>query len=721
MIQAKSMKRIAVIEENGFGVFNEQGDVFSKFKQRYEKSYEFVRVTKSNIENFFSDYKQNVLKYDALIILDSEGVSEKLSMVKDSIEQFVQLGKGILIFAQNSSEDDQFFLPERYQYKLQEVKKNSKLVFDERLDFDANAYILDFPHQIDVHLAFEANLAFSIEPVSTAYYFRVLGNDDSTGIVVSTSINNERIVITGLYPDGFIENEKVLDNIFSYVVEGIPRIAFVKKDGEMDAGFKYLKDEVTALNFGSYVYEQKSQLTRSRLKKYHDIYIFSKVYSENEALEIFDKFRKNKTIRCFYYKTINNDLFLTEITNKKTIDHQKLDLYSLILYTYQSGYWNHSFHQTVRIIEGLSQLQMPFHQFVYGILTEISKYMIDDSYEGKIIETCDLFKLQTIILNEDKYPSIDKQRERTKTWLLSAYTKADYHQRKVIIKAFIEHDDVDLLVDMHYEGDKEKMSRYIEQAEMKENFEDATELMIASHLRFYADVTYAFNNLGKQFAKLAVKAAQALLDKQDMNGYWSQNLEETAQILDILYVSDTNLLNAAYKEKMSQAMELSILMIKKAYYAKGHEKNLMFALSVVKVLNHYDHVQNAHTVDTLHNEADSLFRYKTIDFLIKSLEEVILVNAGDREELERLRKIEEKYFSNKVRVSTISSLTSILFLLLISYWIFLALEDTQVFKTIMSQSLMWVPIAIGMLVTPTVAFISKKMVGRQYKKQQNDQ
>ncbi|VEU80427.1 hypothetical protein [Haploplasma axanthum] len=712
------MKKIAVLESSYKINYFEKGDIFPKLKKIYSDEYDLVRITENNIDDFFSSNNNNILKYDAIIInIIEESIIEKLVKSKEEIEKFINLGKGVFISASLSSMYEKNFLPDKYQYQVVDTKNQDEFVFNSKSSYDANKYILNHPNKLDDSLKEKIGLKSRLIPASPAYFFRIIGIQ-SIFLMSSIPVNNEKVLVTSISLEDLVETEKILDNILSYITCGIPRIAFVKKDGEEDSGFNYLNDETEALNLKSKTYSNKNEMLKSKLKEYHDVYIFSKEYLEEEILDIFIKWKNIKNVKFFYYKKISKDLFLTEITNQKMIENQRMDVYSLVLYTYKIGYWNNSFYETISIVEALVELELEFDQFINSIFDEVDKYYKNGSYENKIIETCGLLKLESLILKKYENERIKGKREETKKWLISQFEKASFYQKKNIIKTFISYDDINIIIEMFYDNNKEKFTNYIEKNSIKENIEDLFELVIIDDLKLYLKLIKLSDGKRDDLVDLSKKYLKVLLDKQDEYGIWNDDLNKTAQIIDSLYEMDIELLGKKLKNQINEDISKSITVLKKSYYIDRYGKDLSLSVNAIKALRHYYIRLNENAIDIVYTEADSLLKFKTIDFLTKSLEEIIEVNAKDKKKLRNLEIIESKYYKNKVRLNTIGSLTSILFLLLISYYIFLALENIEVFKKIMSQSLMWVPIAIGMLVTPTVAFISKKLVGKQLKKEE---
>jgi hypothetical protein len=78
-----------------------------------------------------------------------------------------------------------------------------------------------------------------------------------------------------------------------------------------------------------------------------------------------------------------------------------------------------------------------------------------------------------------------------------------------------------------------------------------------------------------------------------------------------------------------------------------------------------------------------------------------------QKELKELRKTKERYNKNKIFTYAFANVATVSILLLISYYVFLGLEDKTLFIKMLTESLMWIPIAVGIAITAMVGLLPK--------------
>ncbi|CCV63590.1 hypothetical protein BN85400130 [Alteracholeplasma palmae J233] len=708
------MKKIAFIEiDSTINIFKENN--YSKLLKKTDQTqYQIDYYTDKNISILFMNENFKLLTYDALIIdIAYEELIDILEYYKKDIETFIEYGKGILVTA-DITDINLTFLPKTHEISIlkDEEDKIEDYTYNEKKNFDISNFILNYPNKLNKTKLQIKNTSY-IEAKTKAYYFNLI--KEKSILITSLPIKNQKLIITTLTLNYLIEQNTILENLTYYITRGIPRIAFISSK-ENDTLIDNTEVEVELFNHTSTRYKDLKQLQKSPIKEYHHIYVLSKEYNKEDALKLFNHYQKEKIVRVFYQIKEQTGPTFHELTNYHSLEYLKTELYSLTLSEYANGFFLESIYLTYSIIECFSMFNLEYDQFIKGILEKINEKYHDGNYDEDLDKTLILYRLLKLI--NKKIETENKKINQIQQWLDDKILDLDeYNQMKVIV--IRSEDSLTYLETI----DQKIQNNIIKTIEEKKAFFQE-EILITEKLEkinLYISILKLFKIDNKKFIQSIETEIIEIIDKQDSLGIWNEDFIQTSRIVNLFYELDQTLFTKKTQEKITYALFRSIIHLKKANLMHQRKKDLVFLVTTSRSLYYYYKDIYKNSIDVIHDETKKIIENKTIDFLTTSLERLIDINIEDKKKLERLNEIEKTYLKNKVKLNTVSSLTVILVLLLISYYLYLALEDTQTFKKIMSQSLMWVPIAIGLIITPTVNFLSKKIVGKQIKKNKDQE
>lgn len=743
------MYRVAVIQNEVEMQHSGYVDSVPKYRERFDFNFDvaFNRFSGVNINNLFREGEDYILDYDCLIIGTNATSDGDVYTVlqqnnnKNLLKNFISLGKGLLICSQKKISTDKSsdgykirktnFLPDNYEYNVvsrpnvenssdgdvQMVENNYNL---------AQSFIFNLPHEISNNMIKEHcdNNDFQkhyyrdyILPKKDSSYFPLLIDKKSpvrNTLMVASPNKNEKIIISTIALD-WAGHYELLENLIRYLMVGIPEVAFVTKKNDEDGVFKFLITEAELEKIPYEKYIEIDEICNNKLSQFHSLYVFSPLYTELEVSSFWDSIKNNKQYaKLFHYRYVDdkstNDLVLVNFTQSKQIDLQKQAVETWLISLYENKFWDNSFWKTYDVILALIKLKVNIQPYIVGIFSDINSHYKDGSYDGVLAPTCGLLELLNLIcINREclqELNFVERMLEDTINWLVMKYNKTSNYNKKFIIRAFhranlIENlkksfqSEKDFLIELHNVAITDNTA-------IKDKFEIDLCLDIETCL-----IYTIYSHKEEQIIKKRIKdCLNAILIAQQQNGRWDNNLGKTARILLFLMEHEKFI----SPESISKPIEIGINAIRKAYCKNNWENNLVttsISISALVLADKRAKYESKDFLSQISHEVKLTSSYNSLRLALDTLSRVLDTYNKSQKELKILRKIEKKYHKVKIALYTFANIAVVSVLLLISYYIYLWLENKQLFIKMLSESLMWIPIAIGIAITAIVSFLPK--------------
>lgn len=748
------MYRIAVIQNEVEMQHSGYVDSVPKYrKQDFDlREHVFNRFSSANIGELFIEGENYLLDYDCVIIgTNATSDGDVYSILCDEknrlvLEKFIAMGKGLLICSQKKLREDPdadeseyrarktYFLPEPYEYKV--VSRPSKEGSDQGnivvFNHEPNAiqkFLCSFPQIIDNKTIYEHCTKNDFQkhfyrdyiiPLNDSSYFPVLLDECKpvrNTLMVARPRKNEKIVISTMALD-WAGHYELIENILYYLIIGIPTVAFVDKKEHPDQDFQFLMSEAELSNISYFAYQSTAEAINSSLRQYHALYVFSPSYYENEVSEFWEDHVKEQGgyIKLFYYKYINNELVLVNFSHFSYIDAQKHEVETWLKSEYKDGFWGNSFWKTYDALFALYRMKEDISPYLGGAFSKIEKHYRNGSYDGVLAPTCGLFELEAIIMQDDKLkkevPCIQDYLKETQNWLIEKYNETSSYNKKFIIRSFYNAGFLDEFI-----ASKPDFENDLFEVATDDSVKDKLEIDLC--LDTEVCLIYLKTYRERKEIKIRInECIDSILSTQMQNGRWDNNLGKTARLLVFLISHQSqNELNRK-KEEISEAISRGIIALRNSYQGNNWENNVVTTANAITAIVSHDQNAAYKSKDFLNQVNREVKLADSYNSLILALDtiDILTKKYGKAEiELRKLQSVTKKYKESKERLFTMTSIAAVSVLLVLSYYLFLGLKDIQLFKSMMLESFMWIPIVVGAAITGLIEFLPK-IITRSRKK-----
>lgn len=740
------MYRIAVIQNEVEMQHSGYVDSVPKYmRQDFDlREHVFNRFSSVNIGDLFIEGENYILDYDCLIIgtnATSDGDIYNIlcdSKNKEIMSQYIELGKGLLICSQKKLKDDSdaeekeykarrtYFLPDPYEYKVVSRPSNENsddgnvIIFDNALN-NIQEFILNYPQKIDNNIIsdhckkndFQPHFYRDyIKPLNDSSYFTILYDDRElprNTLMVACPRKNEKIVISTMALD-WAGHYELIENILYYLMVGIPSVAFIKKKDEFISDFDFLTQEADLSKISYYLYDSFESAIKSDLKKYHTLYVCSPTHTEDEVYSFWESNIKEKDnyIKLFYYKYIKNELVLVNFSYYSFIDAQKREVETWIKSEYSDGFWGNSFWKTYDVLFAFYNIGNHIQPYIKNTFIKISQHYRKGSYDGVLAPTCGLLELECLMGSsltlKEEVPFIDDYLKETKQWLIEKFKKTSSYNKKFIIRSFYCTGNLKELAD-----EMDNFKDDLLNVAMDGNVDDKLEIDLCLDI----EVCFIYLKLFGERKEINVRIKDGInniLETQLQNGRWDNNLGKTARILTFLigHFEKDDFRNN--KEKVKISIERGINALRNAYNGHNWEENIMTTANSISAIVMYDRIAPYKSKDFLNQvnkESKLTESYNSLILALDTVDNLIKQNGIDHVKLIEMEHTQIKLKKCSNRLYTMTSIACISMLLVLSYYLFLFLEDINLFKKMIFESFMWIPIATGVAITGLIEIIPK--------------
>ena len=741
------MYRIAVIQNEIEMQHSGYVDSIPKFKKQNFDLFEHVfnRFSSVNVRELFIEGENFLLDYDCLIIGTNATSDGDLYNVlceansKEIIKDFIHLGKGLLICSQKkfkpieSMEEllkprETFFLPDEYDYIVasrpkEESSADGSIKIISKEPNEIQKFMLSYPQKITDSLIEEhcINNDFQkhyyrdyIIPIYHSSYFPILigsGSHEKNTLMVACPQRNEKIVISTMALD-WAGHYELLENILYYLVVGIPTVAFINKKDSVSKEFEFIISEAKLAKTPFISYKDIEEIDKDSytLKQFHSLYVFSPEYQEAEVASFWDSIEKprDRYIKLIYYKHVNQELVLVNFSYSSYIDAPKKEVEIWLRSQYLDGLWGGSFWKTFDAIFALKNMGGSIKGYLKSMFLQIYKHYQNGSYDGVLAPSCGLLELEAMVRESEEYSSEIDNIEilfcETKRWLLEKYNNTSKYNKKFIIRSFY---NCGLINDLKSEINKFKES--LLQIALDGTVQDKLEIDLCLDIDVCSIYLEAFGEKREVKNKI-IECLSCILSKQLQNGRWDNNLGKTSRLLVFLlnHMEDSEFQRTS--DKLQSAINLGLAALKNSYSHSNWEDNIVTTANAITALIVADKKAEYESKDFLNqvnHEAKLADSYNSILLALKTIDDLTLSHSNQKKELYELKQIQGKFKKSQARLRISSAIASVSVMLVLSYYVFLFLKDINLFKSMIFESFMWIPLAIGILITWIVEFLQK--------------
>lgn len=506
---------------------------------------------------------------------------------------------------------------------------------------------------------------------------------------------------------------ELLENILLYLMVGIPEVAFVTKSNPDEEVLKFLVSEAELEKIPYTKYTSIEDCNNSSLFHYHTLFVFFPMYTESEVSDFWNNVKKNlRYVRLFHYRHINdmptNDLILVNFSQSRQIDMQKKAVETWLKSKYEEKFWENSFWKSFDVILALIILEVNIKPYIVGIFRDIADHYKNGSYDGVLAPTCGLLELLNLICTNADYKSklegADTKKEETINWLITKYHNTSNYNKKFIIRAFHRASLMDRLKNSFSTDEKFLQELHnvatTDKTAIKDKFEIDLCLDIETCL-----IYNVYSGTDEQLIKKRIKdCVKVILDDQKQNGRWDNNLGKTARILFFLIEHEKKIKSV----DMSKHIELGINALRKSYNYDNWENKIVttaISISALVLSDQRAKYESKDFLSQISHEVKLTSAYSSLKLALETLSSVLESYNESQIEIKSLKRIKKLHERSKVVLYTFANVATISILLLISYYIFLWLEDRKLFIKMLSTSLMWIPIAVGIAITAIVGLL----------------
>lgn len=551
---------------------------------------------------------------------------------------------------------------------------------------------------------------------SSSYQSIVIDQRDGSNrdvLMVSVPQKNERIVISTMALD-WAGHDELLENIINYLTRGIPHTAFVHKGNYDNDEMKILTLDAELSKVGYAEYNASNDFLEHA--NWHSLVVFSPDYSEQDVMSAWQQIKQyNPFTKAFHYRKISDELVLVKYSNNTYIEQQKMDVLSWLNSKRGKKLWANSLWKTFDVAKllfsmGSKQYMAIINQIVEAILDKDDNgkahYRKDGSYDGVLAPSCGVMELL--------HWTGKTEYSITRDYLVDRFNNSDnIHNKMFILRTF-------------YHCSDQALETMISDFQISDNasFNDMIDLDLCLVAEI-AIILYMRQDANKSTNKQRlIDSLTELCNRQIQSGKWD-SLSNTATILSFLleYFEDVKrILKTSQDQELLNTIRIKIdrgvAAIKASYSSTecNWENNIVTTANSMLVLYRYDELSGYRSKDFLKqfiDESQVASNYNSLNIALNTLDRAIDDSNKAHNDLyeskERIKRLETREERSQKRLYVVSSIAGFSLFGLVSAFIWLALKAPKALKDISSEIFMWIPIAIGMAITPVVMFLIKKV------------
>uniref|UniRef100_Q07U50 Uncharacterized protein n=1 Tax=Rhodopseudomonas palustris (strain BisA53) TaxID=316055 RepID=Q07U50_RHOP5 len=374
------------------------------------QSYKFTEFDKFSVPRLFQQgHQDHLFEFDSLIIsTNATNNAEVLGALRGgqkTIEEFIEIGKGVLILSQKklSKQIDEAgqktgFLPERYDYSIHDRPEPSSAAGLISVVDDADR-ILSYPNHIDTELIeyrckynsfMEHRYRSIVAPTTISQFIAVLidrslvnvprlqmGFPPGRPVMVRTANSFERIVATTMALD-WGAHEELLENILIYITEGSDQIAVLRRKGAaLDSPIDVYTTRARAAKFAIREYFD-FQIDQIALLNHRTI-IVSPAYSIGDVEEIWRALSQRLNVDIDLYHMLQNTgesgFQLVRRSQSNSSNYLSITAARWISRSFLPNYWGKSIWTYNCVLPMLKDLDIDLSDYSIYVLKDIENHI----------------------------------------------------------------------------------------------------------------------------------------------------------------------------------------------------------------------------------------------------------------------------------------------------------------------------------------------------------
>jgi hypothetical protein len=430
------MYRVAVVQNQSESLRAGYADVTQNFGTQLRlNGYEFTPFDGSNIASLFEPASQQYLAaYDAIFVSTNATSDAKTRAVLERnvsrVDEFLRAGKGLYLgyqkkMAQQSGQEPSpsALLPDPYRVTMRdrlEAEPDSsvgKISFAPRSPHSVGSFLLlNSPNEVTEDLImshcrendFKAHMYRSIlVPASEAAFDTVLEdrsyNDPARRLMLvnRSSLAGERVVVSTIAID-WESHQRLLENVITYITEGVPRVALIAQPQGGDLDFDFIRSTAKLLRVTNRQY-QSLKAVPEEFARIHDVYVVSAKWAP-ESVEEFWRTVSGPKPRAVQPAALFRRLYhlgdrsrgwtsLTRFVNYTSIDVIVNDALLWIEQKFDGGFWADGFWNSHDILQMMDALDLDAKSYLPGVLRDIEPHLRPGGYDAVMGPSCGLLGL----------------------------------------------------------------------------------------------------------------------------------------------------------------------------------------------------------------------------------------------------------------------------------------------------------------------------------------
>ena len=218
----------------------------------------------------------------------------------------------------------------------------------------------------------------------------------------------------------------------------------------------------------------------------------------------------------------------------------------------------------------------------------------------------------------------------------------------------------------------------------------------------------------KKEIKLRInECIDSILHTQMQNGRWDNNLGKTARLLVFFILHQSQNEFNRRKDEIADAISRGIIALRNSYQGNNWEGNVVTTANAITAIVSHEQIVSYKSKDFLNQvnkEAKLADSYNSLILALDTIDILTKKCSKSEGELKKLYDITEKYKISQGRLYTMTSVATVSVLLVLSYYLFLGLKDLELFKSMILESFMWIPIVVGAAITGLIEFLPKIII-----------
>lgn len=430
------MYRIAVVQNQSESLRSGYADVARNFGAQLRlNDYEFTAFDGANIASLFEPASpQYLAAYDALFVSTNATSDAKTRIALEKnvsrVDEFLRSSKGLYLGYQKKMSlpsghalTPSALLPDPYRVAMNDRLSSEPdssvgtISIAPRSPHSVGSFLLlNSPNEVTEELImthcrendFKAHVYRSLlVPASEAAFDTVLEDRSYDGparrlmLVNRSSLAGERVVVSTIAID-WESHQRLLENVITYITEGVPRVALIAQPQGGDFDFDFIRSTAKLLRVTNRQYSSLLAVPEE-FARIHDVYVVSAKWPQESVEEFWHTVSGPKphavqpaaSFRRLYHlgDRARGWTSLTRYVNYTSIDVVVNDALLWIEQQFDGGFWAGGFWNTHDVLQMMDALDLDARSYLSGVLRDIEPHLRPGGYDAVMGPSCGLLGL----------------------------------------------------------------------------------------------------------------------------------------------------------------------------------------------------------------------------------------------------------------------------------------------------------------------------------------